>query len=113
MGNEWFTNSMIVRYHLDALEAEIKPGDWYLATRNGPPQVLRCGAVDEENGWICTTPETFGYSFNTGECWRFKSSVPEDTMLAIYKKSREEFLTWLANNSSPKGSHREQDRHCG
>lgn len=94
MESDWFTKSAVVQQHLDSLDAKIKPGDWYLGTRNGPPQVLLCGSVDEENGWINPAQETLGYSFDSHECRRFKSSVSEETMQAIYLKAREELRAW-------------------
>ena len=95
MKTEYFGNSEIVRQHLANFGAEIKPGDWYLAQRNGPPQVLKCNHVNDR-GWIVPSAETPGYSFEIAECTAFKKSVPAETMQHIYVQSRDEVRAWVA-----------------
>jgi hypothetical protein len=91
---EYFGNSKLVSQHLEEQGTEIKPGDWYIAQRNGPPQVLKCQMVNEKFGWIIPLPETSGYSFDKHECRAFKKSVPEVTMRAIYYQTFREFFQW-------------------
>lgn len=47
-------------------EAEIKPGDLYLAGRNTEPHILTCKNVDPR-GWIIPQ-EKYQYSFDLHEC---------------------------------------------
>jgi hypothetical protein len=91
---EYFGNSKLVSQHLEEQGTEIKPGDWYIAKRNGPPQVLKCHTVKEDSGWVYPAPETPGYSFDIHECQPFKNSVAEQTMQAIYEQCRKEVLEW-------------------
>jgi hypothetical protein len=45
-------------------DEEIKPGDTYLAQRNGPPDLLTCR--DFGDGFII--PEELAYCYDTWEC---------------------------------------------
>ena len=92
--NDYFANTAVVQQHLDEPGTRIRPGDWYIAKRNGPPQVLKCQSVNDDAGWVNPVPETPGYSFDIHECRPFKNSVAEQTMQAIYVQCRKEVLEW-------------------
>lgn len=98
---EYFGNSKLVSQHLAEQDTEIKPGDWYIAQRNGPPQILKCQSVNQEIGCIFPTQETPGYAFDIHECRAFKKFVHEETMTAFASQSRKEVLDWRESLKTP------------
>ncbi len=47
-------------------EAELQPGDLYIAERNTGPKLLRAVEVDRENNWV--TCDGFNYAYDISEC---------------------------------------------
>ena len=58
---------------------QIKPGDWYLAKRNGPARILQCKANNLEKGWI--VPTSNAYLYDAHECFRLKPEFTEDDII--------------------------------
>jgi len=53
-------------------EGDLKPGDLYIAERNGSPKLLEVKRVDLDYGTVVpTTPE---YCFDLGECIKIKET---------------------------------------
>ena len=72
--------------------AEINPGDWYWAKRNGPPRILKCKSVNREQGWVVPEPEAYWY--NTNECFRLKEGVDLEKVALLAAEVETEFKAW-------------------
>lgn len=58
---------------------QIKPGDWYLAKRNGPARILQCKINTPGSGWI--VPTSNAYYYDVQECFRLKPEFTEDDII--------------------------------
>ena len=86
MKAEWWAE-VSERLGLDPRPNEkIKPGDLYLAKRNGPPELLTCKSISEREYVI---PIENAYCYDTWECIKVVSvspNTPDDDIFGVIQE---------------------------
>lgn len=73
-----------------ACSEPLKPGDYYVAQRNGPARLLECRLDDVGNRWVVAN--SIAYPYDRHECF----AVTKETYHKFAAQAESEFREWQA-----------------